>query len=817
MLRRVAAGLLLPILAAPASAGLPLPTPPKLDAHGHPLPPGAVARLGDHARRHGDASLFTFSPDGRLVARCRTVGNDIRESATGRDVTPAWARRLAGELRFTPAGDLLHRDESSGTYQVREFETGRVRLDASLPNRKLDRVQFLPDGGFVAAVRDGSGATTLRVFIGGEPGTDGRVVAEVGPLLRSYVYFPNGRWVVTEDPHGQGVSVHDGATGRFLYFHNLPGDQRGFSSALLPLPERDTVLVGRLNGVTPLKLGRQGAEPGPLIPTGAVWSLCRSQDGRFIDATGHSDGVWRFGYPDPKPEQLPRAARPVPPEGYGRWTTSLDRRWEVWAEYRGTARVVAAATGRTAFEYGGLRPVARLEPGPGGRVEVRDGDVVQEYDTATGRRVAERRESFPPLGPGERPCGVSGDERLLAVHKETPPVSRVSVREVATGRELWAADQDVSGGWPRFDRTGRTVVVTGNARTTWHEAESGRVLAELPGWCNPSPDGRLAVSYLGFGRRQVYELKTGEVRVTLANVPAPDGQDAIGTPHFSADGRFLAGFGPVCGAVVWSLADGSTAYTANEPRPNGGSPAGDISADGRWLAWTDRDRVRVREWAVPRGRTRDVWLAGHVGPVNHVAFTPDGKYLLTGGHDGTILVWDVARFERRSRVTADRTDADDLWSELGSLEAGAAAKAVAALAARPDAAVRLARRHLPAVTVPSSLRLAALVADLGSDDPPARDRAEAELGRLADTATGALRWAVRSDVPERRRRAERLLARLDGPVRDPARLLALRAVEVVERAGTPDARELLAAWATGAETALLTREAKAALARLADR
>jgi hypothetical protein len=42
----------------------------------------------------------------------------------------------------------------------------------------------------------------------------------------------------------------------------------------------------------------------------------------------------------------------------------------------------------------------------------------------------------------------------------------------------------------------------------------------------------------------------------------------------------------------------------------------------------------------------------------------------------------------------------------------------------------------------------------------------------------------------------------------------MRAVEVLERAGTPEARQTLQALANGAPAALVTREAPAALDRL---
>jgi cell division septum initiation protein DivIVA len=70
--------------------------------------------------------------------------------------------------------------------------------------------------------------------------------------------------------------------------------------------------------------------------------------------------------------------------------------------------------------------------------------------------------------------------------------------------------------------------------------------------------------------------------------------------------------------------------------------------------------------------------------------------------------------------------------------------------------------------------------------------------------------------PELQQRIQQLLEQLE-TVPSAERLQALRAVEVLEIAGTPEARQLLEVLAKGAPEARLTQEAKASLERLTKR
>jgi hypothetical protein len=107
-----------------------------------------------------------------------------------------------------------------------------------------------------------------------------------------------------------------------------------------------------------------------------------------------------------------------------------------------------------------------------------------------------------------------------------------------------------------------------------------------------------------------------------------------------------------------------------------------------------------------------------------------------------------------------------------------------------------------------------LIGHLDSDDFAVRERATRELEKLDTTIEETLRQAIeRSASTEVRTRAKAILVKLDlSP--SPALLRQLRAIELVERIGTPSARRLLATVAGGAPGAKLTYEAKAALQRL---
>jgi hypothetical protein len=184
---------------------------------------------------------------------------------------------------------------------------------------------------------------------------------------------------------------------------------------------------------------------------------------------------------------------------------------------------------------------------------------------------------------------------------------------------------------------------------------------------------------------------------------------------------------------------------------------------------------------------------------------PGGR-VATGMSEGDILVWDLAPSTwpvHRAVRELSHDQFDTLWSDLAR-DARTAYRAVSLLAAAPAWSVPLLGAHLHPVTVDSE-RSDKLVADLDNDSFETREQATRELTRLRYRVEPMLRRALENKPSlEMRRRLEAILAEPKQP--SSADLQMLRAIAVLERVGTPEARRILGK--------LDDREAQAALQRL---
>src|SRR5262249_5440730 len=143
-------------------------------------------------------------------------------------------------------------------------------------------------------------------------------------------------------------------------------------------------------------------------------------------------------------------------------------------------------------------------------------------------------------------------------------------------------------------------------------------------------------------------------------------------------------------------------------------------------------------------------------------------------------------------ATLKAEEAEAFWQALADKDAARANRALASLTAAPAQAVPLIKECVRAAgKALSAERMARLIAELDDDSFKVRERAARELAEAGPDAADALRADLtKAPSLEKRRRLEELLARLSKGV-ELKRLRCLRALEVLERIGTAEAKDAL--------------------------
>jgi WD40 repeat protein len=217
--------------------------------------------------------------------------------------------------------------------------------------------------------------------------------------------------------------------------------------------------------------------------------------------------------------------------------------------------------------------------------------------------------------------------RLVAAYTNT--VARVI--DTQTGEVTLELEHSQSIYWAAFSPDGKQIVIVDpdtDAPVVW-DAETGeRILTAAGGSAVStvtfSPDGRQIVG--GGEQVQVWDAETGELLTTLPGYEA--GHRAA--PIVSPDGKLLAM--PGYPARVYDLITETELYTITA-----GAATVAFSPNGSRIATAGFDVAGV--WDAQTGDL--VFLAGHPRGVDSAAFSPDGRFLVTGGSDGRFRVWDA--------------------------------------------------------------------------------------------------------------------------------------------------------------------------------
>jgi hypothetical protein len=241
-----------------------------------------------------------------------------------------------------------------------------------------------------------------------------------------------------------------------------------------------------------------------------------------------------------------------------------------------------------------------------------------------------------------------------------------------------------------------------------------------------------------------------------------------------------------------------------------------FAPEGNALAAAMGDNTIVF-WETARGQ-KVGQLIGHQGMVNALAFSPDGKVLVSASADGTIRLWNVSGLGSASRRFATTRSANlrtALWEDLGDHDAARAGQAMAELLGSPRQAVPYLYEKLKALPRVAAGQIPKLIADLDDSCYRVRREATLALANLGEQAGPALRQAIaeRPASVEVYKRLEQLVARLENRELAPDDLRQLRALEVLERLRTRDARQALQNLARDLADSIFAPAARAALKR----
>jgi len=443
-------------------------------------------------------------------------------------------------------------------------------------------------------------------------------------------------------------------------------------------------------------------------------------------------------------------------------------------------------------------------------VTAADDKKVAVWDLRTGKLVRER--VWGERASLHRPAFVSGEKEIVCEsHGEILILDRRSLKtrlSIERGRNSISA--------LAASPCGRYLATAVGGVVSFREVATGEVLWEHTHRGDKvyalafSPDGKVLAAAVHDDPHTVrlHDPRTGREVGKLAN--ANDRfHGVIYGLAFSPDGRLVAAGGRGAFLHVWD-AKSRELVRLLEWKPVGkeeGMLSLAFSPDGKTIAAVCCDPP-LRLFEVATGGLRHAIEPGGIGG----AFCPDGRLVLANPSKGEVKVcsWRELGAPKPGRLAAD--DLTRLWADLGSMDAGAAHKAAAALLGSPEQAETLLARLRRAEPLTDE-QVARLIADLDGDDLDVREKATEDLKHAAARAEKALRAALaKPPSVEVKKRAAAILKNLT-PLR-PERLRSLRAVEVLEAIGSPEAQKQLERLAAGARGDELTDDASAALARV---
>jgi WD40 repeat protein len=807
--------LLVPALGAEAGQG----PPATKDLYGDPLPAGAVARLGTLRFRH-DAmiTLARFLPGGQRVLSVSSDGIAcVWEFPSGKPIlrfaTHASNKPLPSsddELLFGLPPSLRAAVPTRAVALSPDGKTLATSFSVTTPLAALLNAAPPAKGGKKATPTRTQTDIRLHDVATGKERAAWKVDAAIVPEM---AFSPDGKHLSVWGNDGF-ARIWDWAAGKEVAKVATIGGSTTPSSVggLAYSPDGKTLLLSRTSRVLQFVEVATGKAVGPPPSnTESLTSIWFTPDGKHVLTQAGSSLASRSLSARTLSALLGQAG-------------STTRRWE-------------AATGK---DLGAIK----LPPMPGnptvispdGRIGVTvatfpkaaDARAAKArpavlFDTASGKQLGEIELEVEVTPVHRKPLVFSPDGKMLAVNAGSA-AGKIDLYAVPSGKRLRTLDAGSAGnpqgpgGFIALGRLSQQMLFSPDGKVLAvrpEDAGSAIVLLDtttgnrigslaltppnnvLPALLAFTPDGHCLALDMGDGTVALFELATGQPRRTYGTkVPAQPGPGG----GFGVRGGGPGGFGGPAGLFGGVLTDPGRSLA--------------FSPDGRTLALAGTDGAILVLDIVTGKELAD--FKGHTATVNAVAFTSDGKTLASASADTTALLWDITRVKRPAAPAKapQPGDLDRWWQALAEKDAAVALAALADFAAASDAAVAFLKERVRPAARLDEKQVRALIGRLDDAQYKVREKAVNDLMHLGESILPLVDQAlVTNPSSETRKRLEYLRGQMTGRLLHGERLRAYRAVEVLERIGTPEARQVLQALADGAPGALITASAQAALKR----